>query len=380
MVVGAHGNDPGGAALDNNANNSSPSPRRRRYDRRTVLWSVTSKPRCRACGRTVRVPGGEVGVRLSSGVAGFAGLASCASVWVCPVCNGKIMARRALEIGTLVAGALAEGYTVVFATLTMRHRAGQRLRTLWAALGYGWGQVTGGKGWVLVRDGFGIEGFVRVTETTFGANGWHVHVHALLFVREQVSDEQIEVMGRKMWERWNRALTRKGIGSSLPVGSDFQRVTGDLSSGRLGEYLTKGMQAAGSIGAELTWTQSKAARSKHSTVPVWALLDLAGEGDEDAQRWWREWENASFGKRQISWSQGIRERFGLRGDEESDDEIASEELADEHATLVWITRVGWSSLIRRPALIPLVLEVAEAAGQDGLATWLGENGIEYRRA
>ena len=39
----------------------------------------------------------------------------------------------------------------------------------------------------------GCVGWVRTVEVTHGANGWHVHVHALLIWKNQVDQEQAAV-------------------------------------------------------------------------------------------------------------------------------------------------------------------------------------------
>ncbi|MEW6747906.1 MAG: replication protein, partial [Planctomycetota bacterium] len=87
-------------------------------------------------------------VRLSpAGVAGFAGVVTCGSVWSEPVCNAKIMARRAVEVGAAIALWQAQGHPVAFATFTMRHRKGQPLASLWDALSGAWQRAVGGKSW-----------------------------------------------------------------------------------------------------------------------------------------------------------------------------------------------------------------------------------------
>lgn len=382
---------PGAAgALENYANKSSPpasgafsearsEARKRRYMGRAALWRASRLRRCRMCGRKAHSADGRVGVRSSGGVAGFAGLVTCGSVWACPVCAAKILARRALEIGTAVAAATAEGTPVAFATFTMRHHKGQALAELWDALGFAWSKRTvNGKYWQAARTEFGVLGYVRVVEVTHGRNGWHVHVHALIF-GEGLTTGNIDRLCRPMWERWSRGLQAKGLDAPLPIGSEWHVLDGDLTGTAIGEYLAKGMEAAGSIGAELTQTQSKIARAVNSTYTTWQLLeDGPVNGEVAGLRAWWEWEQASKGRRQIAWSQGLRERFGV-GRELADEEIAAEELGSADDTLVWITRRGWAEMVKRPALIPQVLDVAEHQGAEGLSRWLAANGVEHDR-
>src|SRR4051794_3614642 len=86
--------------LENVANKATPPSRREvRWELLRLLWDVSQNRRVRSCRRS-RVAA-VVGVRWGGGGtgAGFSGLATCGSVWACPVDSAKIMARRSLEIG-----------------------------------------------------------------------------------------------------------------------------------------------------------------------------------------------------------------------------------------------------------------------------------------
>lgn len=75
------------------------------------------------------MPGGNVGVRLdSAGRVGFAGLSTCGRVWLCPMCNAKIMAQRAIEIGAVLVWAALNDLYVVWGSLTTHHTRDTRLR------------------------------------------------------------------------------------------------------------------------------------------------------------------------------------------------------------------------------------------------------------
>ena len=42
-------------------------------------------------------------IRSNSGIAHYAGLTTCGSIWACPVCSAKIRNTRALEISAATA-------------------------------------------------------------------------------------------------------------------------------------------------------------------------------------------------------------------------------------------------------------------------------------
>jgi len=70
-----------------------------RYAQREVLWAQSSIERVRKCGR-VAVQDGGVMVRDNAGVGHYAGVATCGSIWACPVCSAKIRATRSEDVST----------------------------------------------------------------------------------------------------------------------------------------------------------------------------------------------------------------------------------------------------------------------------------------
>jgi hypothetical protein len=366
--------------LENYANNSSPpsdlgfSRRESRYARRAELWFLSDLERVRKCGR-VRTAG-YVAVRKSGPVVGLAGLVTCGSVWADPVCNAKIMARRALEVGAAVAAWQAQGGSVAFATFTMRHRKGQGLPTLWDALSYAWGATTSGMPWHKLKAQYGVAGWLRVVEVTWGRNGWHVHIHALLFLDAKATDHTVELLHGRMFTRWSAALERKGLATPLAIAQDARLIAGPADKA-LAEYFTKATDPGHAIGLELTQSQTKSTRQSLSTRPQWSILDEVLSGDADSLDRWHEWEKGSKGRRQMTWAQGSREMLGLRG-EKSDEEVAEEEVGTADDALVWITADGWDGLVARPSLIPKVLAAAESGGLSGVRVFLDSHGVEYR--
>jgi hypothetical protein len=296
------------------------------------------------------------------------------------------MARRALEIGSLVASATAQGVPTALATFTVRHHRGTALAASWGAVSHGWQRATSGKHWIAERDRAGLLGYCRVQEVTYGENGWHPHVHALLFGSGLTDDQALEDLCGPMWARWARAVQRKGLDAPLPVASEWHRIEhGHLAGTALGEYLTVAKtfgarpDTAAAIGMELTQTQSKVARAVHGTHSVWELLDGANNGEVSPLGRWREWEEVSKGRRQIAYSRGLRELFGLTLPEQSDEDIAAEELGSDDDTVVVILPEGWAVLVAFPPLIPELLEVVENLGTAALCEWLSDKRIAHER-
>ena len=72
------------------------------------LRRLSTLKRVRKCGYcTAGAEGGGPGLRLTANpkggnIAGFSGLATCGSVWACPVCSAKIATRRAEELADVM--------------------------------------------------------------------------------------------------------------------------------------------------------------------------------------------------------------------------------------------------------------------------------------
>jgi hypothetical protein len=368
--------------LESIANNFSPydpktvsEQRKRRLRGQEVNWAESRLKRCRDCGRVAITSGGSVAVRESAGVVGFAGLATCGSVWACGVCNAKIMARRQLEIGAAVEQWEEQGGSVAFGTQTMRHWSGHRLEDLWACLSKAWQRVIGGKAWKTAKKRYGIAGWLRVVEVTFGLNGWHVHVHYLLFLESVTVATDLDALKRSMFGRWSSALRSLGLPAPLLNSQDLRVLDGPADEALAG-YFTKAVHSAKRIGLELTSSQTKTARGVHKTRSVWDFLDdVLDLGDADALQHWHEWQRGSKGRRQLTWSKGLRELLGLRY-EKSDEDVAAEELGSKVDDLVIITAAGWRTVIACRLRVQ-ILESVYRQGFTGLRALLDTMGVEY---
>lgn len=381
-----------------------------RYAALRRLWGVTSLERVAYCRRALSEGSGGVSVLLTGQAgtpdarAGFSGLQTCGSVWACPVCSERVNAERRAELVRGMDAWLASGNSVEFATLTLQHGRGQTLRRLWDVVVKGYGAVTSGAGWVGgrrqagFRAEFHVEGVVRLVEVKVGEHGWHPHLHLLVFIRgESMSDVRREQFRSRLFGRWETALAARGA-RTLETAWDGQHVGCDvrpvLESAYVAEYLTKtGYRPVGTpvTGAafEVTGSHAKLA-GKGGRTPFEVLAALvecdamrydpdAGElvdrrtGEllavDDVRRYdaalWHEWEQTSKGRRQLTWSHGLRDTLRL-GAELSDDEVVDEDLAGD--VVFTISAEAWRAgyLAARQAEI---LGIAEAYGARGLSDW-----------
>lgn len=336
----------------------------------------------RDCGHHAINPEGLVGVKVTHTAtgrkAGFAGLATCGSVWACPTCNAKIATRRAEELAAAVRQWERLGGHTALVTLTMRHDKDQSLALLWASLSYAWSKATSGRGFQhdSAEHGTVILGkkrlpWVRSVEVTHGGNGWHVHVHALMFLKGQVD---LQRLGESMFARWSRALQRKGLRAPIQNrgGLDVKALvtSADNPAEDSASYLVKTTYAytADNAGWEVAGGAMKDARGTNRAA-FRILRDFVATGDLSDLDLWHEYEKASRGRMQLTWSRGFRDYLRLEA-EKTDEEIAAEELGGD--TIQTIPADEWRAVRHRQASI---LRAAEILPLDTLkthpvSTWL----------
>lgn len=376
-----------------------------RYMARQILWRESVHKRQRECGRQLAPNADGVAVRVSThdGVrtVGFGGLAVCGSCWSCPVCASKIAAHRNAEVRAAVAAAHDAGYGVLHLTLTMRHTRDQQLRSLWDAKSEAWKAARAGRDWLEQQNTWGLwmlrevrtgknAGQIRlerrmptlsVTEVTYGENGWHVHVHALVFIAHAVSETTAEVIGEQLFARWRGKLTSLGLDAPTEEHGYAIRPVVPGEADVFGDYFTKNQYSesttAGATAAELTQGHAKKGRGTNRT-PFQVLAGVYEQGDAEDLAVWQQWERGSHGRRQLTWSPGLRELLGLL-EEVEDLDVAEQEAGGE--TEAVIEPASWHRVLRqlRQQRRSLHAELA-AAGVVGLVQlhqWLQRHEVVY---
>jgi hypothetical protein len=268
--------------------------------------------------------------------AAWAGLETCGSVWSCPVCSGRVLAERGQELGSALNAWHADGGSVAMVTLTMRHGRGDALAACWDALGDAWAAASGRSRGVRAAKGAAeVAGWVRRVEVTWGAaHGWHVHIHALMFLRKP---EGAGALGEAMFAAWAARLGRVGLTPIRDSGGLDVRVLGlEAAREEAAGYVSKGTYREQVARAAMELTGG-GKLGREGNVTPWAILDAARAGDRQARALWAEWEAASFGRRALTWSQGFRDQL-VDDQERDDDQIAGD--ASGEVVCVW-DRADW---------------------------------------
>lgn len=291
-----------------------------RENLRAVVQRVTSIQRIRNCGSRPVEGASLVTVRWSPeqreiGGSSFSGLQSCES-WACPTCAARLSIAHQADVHAVLNGAEKAGRQIAFLTLTMRHRAGQSLERLWNACSDGWKAVMDTPAWLHKVKGdrtvFGVEGWIRSTEVTQGANGWHVHLHIALILADGISDDGIQALGSRMFSRWQRKLASLKLTPDNVNGFKIDRA---FDAEGIAAYVTKSGQALYGMSAELALSETKQAGKGSRTT--WQILEAlrAAEAASDVPAYerelalWLEWETTQHGRRRLSMSRGLRDKF-----------------------------------------------------------------------
>jgi hypothetical protein len=301
-----------------------------------------------------------VAVRVRDGIAHYSGVETCGSVWSCPVCSAKIREGRAREIEDGVSRHIAAGGGVAFLTVTVPHDAGMPLAAVWETMQAAWSATWSGRAAVDVKRDLGIVGTIRTVEVTFGRNGWHPHVHALVLTETPLSTGQEADLFLFTLTRWRRYVAGQGWPQpSALIGLDYERVALVGGSTALGRYLTKIRDDDGPtwhVGRELARADVKRSRIEGGMSPFQLAAHAVYTGEVWAVRAWREWEQGSKGRRAIMWSPGLRDRLGFT-DEATDDELAAEEVGGDVVAIVEGRTFDW--LARRGILVDALAVVEQ---------------------
>jgi hypothetical protein len=185
---------------------------------------------------------------------------------------------------------------------------------------------------------YGIAGTTRTAEITDGANGWHSHLHALIWTEKAADRATADRLQGEFSRRWAQRCKAVGLPTPDPkVGCVVDPATRDKAGqANLARYIAKVQEQDGisrAVAAELVRGDVKLARGAKGRTPF-DLAALAIAGDERSRLRWLEYERATKGRRCLTWTHGLQERLAeLCGEElqELDDQELNDQLAELEA-------------------------------------------------
>jgi hypothetical protein len=344
----------------------------------------------RVCSCHYRRKASTVDIRMDPrrGRAHFRGIETCGSVWLCPVCSGRITEERRGELQRAVNMHVEGGGEVYLVTLTFPHARADRLVTAVDLLRLALRRFNSSKTMRAVRAESGHIGSIRALEVTWGSwHGWHPHVHLLWFAKRG----QMETI-KRLAPAWVESLIKAKLADRSQQNDMLHGAAGrespafDVSNGDYAaEYVAKwGHEPSlhSKIEAGETWGiaremvsgQVKTGRRLTGVTPFTLLAVIAGKCEVRgmtagrAAALFAEFAYAFKGERQLYWSPRLRAalKMGrLFGDEELE---AAADALPEVETVITLTADDWRLLIlhecRHAAL--LAAEQFGAAGVRGL--------------
>ncbi len=282
----------------------------------------------------------------------YKGLQTCSSVWTCPVCAAKISERRRVELETLISSHEKTGGVVLLVTRTFPHQQADILVDLLDQLAKADASYKAHRDYKTFAKSFGLVGSVRAVEVTYGVNGWHPHVHELLFLSVPVSLEDLE---EDLFRIWQAAAVRAGFPSpSRAHGLQLQ------DGSKAAKYASK-------WGLESELTQWHRKRGKVDSQTPFDLLRRVFESqDKKASALFREYSESFHGRHQLQFSRGLKKLYSVA--EISDDELTNKQ-DDEAVLLGSFTPQQWR-LVCQTGQRGSLLEVATSSGWDAVLTLL----------
>ncbi len=260
--------------------------------------------------------------------ASYSNLQTCGSVWNCPVCAAKISEQRRSELKKGIAQHRKNGGYVYLLTLTNSHHFGDNLEQLMAgqkkALKYLWSDRK-------TKEHFaelGKVGHITANEVTHGKNGWHPHMHILLFFDAAVDIKALQKFIAEYWQHCCKKAKLKE--PSLEHGCD-------ITDGKFADrYVSK-------WGLEEEMTKGHIKKGREGGNTPFDLLRLSEAGCERSGRLFQQYAAAYKGKRQLSWSSGLKKLLLVEevtdkeaAESEDEDSIEEQELALEIWRLILI--------------------------------------------
>jgi hypothetical protein len=302
-----------------------------------IIQSLTfgiEHPIC-TCERNMQGSAVRVKRRPDGSGARFEGLITCGDVHVCPSCSAKVSEERRLELILARNRHLAEGGAVYLLTLTFPHEHDQyRLAELLALFAVALQAFKNSKTYkrilgTLDHPGrYRRRGSVKSLEHTHGANGWHPHVHEIIFCAPGLLDDRAAI--DELAAEWVRVLLKRGLGEPSKRG-DMLAYALDLTGGDYAaDYILKyGRQPQleeWGIIDEVAKSSAKRGTA-HGGLTPFALARAYGEGDAGAGALFLEFVQAIHGKRSLTWSPGLKKHFSIA--DATDEELARAPMPEE---------------------------------------------------
>jgi len=319
-----------------------------------LISGAGMKHRILNCMHLIHSGSADIKRNSKTGKAYYSGISVCGSVWLCPVCSSRIAQGRREELGL----ASKSGMMPVMVSVTLQHYRNDELKKLLSVLNGSLRELKQGNWWKSFIKRYGIKAHVSSLEITFSErHGWHPHKHILLFLDVSDGEKDLKALKSELIQRYTNLVSEKG-----GYASDFHSIDVTACSDNINGYIAKW----GLIN-EVANAHIKVGRAKDSYSPF-QLAEIAGAGERWALVAYLEYVEATYGKKQITWSHNARKVLGI-GKEKTDQELAKEHESLDDEIILSIEREQWKRVLRNGVQGEL-LELAEKGGDGAVISYL----------
>ena len=283
----------------------------------------TCEHRFGSCGTPLgeRVMLGRTRARHGDGHRGvFNGVETCGSSTGCFRCGRKVRAERGNDCGTVIRTHLGDGGYALLLTLTMSHDNQETAEQGLDDAINAWSAMVETRDWKKTMAWLGLEGWIRSTEVTHSdANGFHPHHHIPILINRAVGlnedyPEELEDIRQAFDKAWYTAVSKLGRDVHPDIGVDLIPIRDEEG---IGAYVSK---------IEFEVTRSDLKHGRNGSRSTWQIAVDAADGCERSAALWVDYVAAIKGRRWMSTSRGLWEKFGINV--RTDEEIAETNADD----------------------------------------------------
>lgn len=321
------------------------------------------------CGRGVREGQSAVSVlRTETGKARYKGLTACGDIWACPSCAAKISGERRKELERALVAANIAGIHGYLLTLTFPHEAGMSLEDLNGRFSKALASLKNSRGYKGFMERHGRIGQIKALEVKHGGNGWHPHVHELVFAAPGLLEDTRGL--DTLRAAWVKALLKQGLGDPAQRSDMLEHALDFRGGDDAAAYIAKfGHDERWGMSSEMTEGMKKIGNDRSGHYTPFELLELSQHGEKWASVLYREYVAAMKGKRALTWTRGLRKELLGETDEQTDEALAAlDDAAPEELFIGMIDLERYQELLARKAEGDLLYFVG---------TWIGEMTQEH---
>ena len=261
------------------------------------------------CGH-INVNDGIVAVNRSvSGRVKLVGVSHCNRLWACPICAAIIQCKRAFQLRLCILDWCMSKNSCIMVTLTYRGDRQYKLDDLISRFGLARKYFFELRRVKEYFNSISIGRCYCLEMTVSDLNGWHVHVHILIFcIGRNVDEKEVK---DTLYPIWYSCLLRVGLDC------DYEHGVNVKSSMTCSEYVTK-MSGELSLGNVV-----KVGRVNHFT-PFQLVLD----GSSWSDRMFGEYLDCTYRRNALVYSRNLKDYFGLN-DMDEDVDVYKKKMDEE---------------------------------------------------